>query len=344
MIGRYQERRREKEIDMEKRKRIEWVDVVKGMLVPLIILGHTSTSEAFITYIYSFHMPLFFLLSGYTARPAKDLKGYGRHIKKSFLHLILPSILVQFLIEFVSLYKAAGVIKLFSWYQIKGTFWRLFWGCAWGWAGGSPSVGMLWFFFTMFWAKLIWEGVMLLFPKKHTAILLFLSLIGIWIGPDHYLPQNLDIALMVLVYFCVGNLIRSYQEMETMKRLKMPAFFAALCFWLFFANQGTYVELAIESYPGLVTSILESICGAYAFCILGQELAQSEFLTKVFSFLGRHTLLFVYLHHMDSLLENYWRRDSWVLSSLYRGGMVLAVCILLIGGMTLIKKAVGANR
>ena len=42
------------------KKRIEWVDVAKGMAVPLIILGHTSESQAFITYIYSFHMPLFF--------------------------------------------------------------------------------------------------------------------------------------------------------------------------------------------------------------------------------------------------------------------------------------------
>lgn len=310
---------------MGAKKRIEWVDVAKGMAVPLIILGHTAQSQAFITYIYSFHMPLFFLLSGYTSKRATDLKTYGKHILKDFCYLILPCIFVQFGIEMIQLWMKVGGLQLLAWPKVRGIFFRLFWGCAWGWASGFPSVGMLWFFITMFWAKVIWEGIGLLFPKKDTAICMFVALIGIWYGPTKYLPQNFDIAMMVVLYFCVGNLVRKYQEEEIFQKLKMPAFWVALCFWIYCAQQGMYVELAIESYPGIVMGILESICGSYVFCILAQEVTERQICKKVFSLLGRHTLLIVLVHHMDSLLESFWQQESWVMSSVYRGIVVIGI-------------------
>ena len=315
---------------MNTKKRIEWVDVVKGMAVPLIIIGHTAQSQAFITYIYSFHMPLFFLLSGYTSRRATDVKTYGKHILKDFCYLILPCIFVQLGIETVELWMKVDSIQFLAWPKITGVFYRIFWGCAWGWASGFPTVGMLWFFITMFWAKVIWEGIGLVFPKKNTAICIFISLIGIWYGPTDYLPQNLDIAMMVVLYYCVGNLVRQYQEEELFKKIKMPAFWAALCFWIYCAQQGMYVELAIESYPGIVMGILESICGSYVFCILAQEVAESQICKKVFSFLGRHTLLIVLVHHMDSLLEDFWLQENWVMSCVYRGVVVIGISVLVI--------------
>ena len=47
--------------------RIEWIDIAKGFGILLVILGHTIAYDcSHIVYnsIYSFHMPLFFFLSG----------------------------------------------------------------------------------------------------------------------------------------------------------------------------------------------------------------------------------------------------------------------------------------
>ena len=231
-----------------------------------------------------------------------------------------------------------GHIEFLSWAKITGVFYRLFWGCAWGWASGFPTIGMLWFFFTMFWAKVIWEGIGLLFPKKDIAMCIFVSLIGIWIGLDHYIPQNLDIAMMVVLYYCIGHLVRKYQEEELFQKLKMPVFWAALCFWVFCAQQGIYIELAIESYPGIVTAILESMCGSYVFCILAQEVTENQICKKIFTFLGRHTLLIVLVHHADSLLESIWMQDNWVMSTVYRGVVVLGISVGVIALRCAVKK------
>lgn len=69
-------------------KRIEWVDVYKGVLILLVVLAHSLqevykvcgldfTSDGFRNMIYSFHMPAFMAMSGYLVyRPA--LIGEGK--------------------------------------------------------------------------------------------------------------------------------------------------------------------------------------------------------------------------------------------------------------------------
>ena len=44
-------------------KRIEWIDTAKGIGLILVILGHLHI-PFMTTWIYLFHMPLFFFLSG----------------------------------------------------------------------------------------------------------------------------------------------------------------------------------------------------------------------------------------------------------------------------------------
>ena len=46
-------------------KRISYIDMAKGIGIILVVLGHSIfPSENLTTWIYSFHMPLFFILSG----------------------------------------------------------------------------------------------------------------------------------------------------------------------------------------------------------------------------------------------------------------------------------------
>ncbi len=52
------------------RSRIEWVDIAKGIGIILVIIGHVNTFNSSVKeWIYSFHMPLFFILAGVTISP-----------------------------------------------------------------------------------------------------------------------------------------------------------------------------------------------------------------------------------------------------------------------------------
>lgn len=50
-----------------------WIDIAKGLAILLMIIGHELRPQSHLyVLIFSFHMPLFFILSGYTARPVKS--------------------------------------------------------------------------------------------------------------------------------------------------------------------------------------------------------------------------------------------------------------------------------
>ena len=46
-------------------KRIEWIDIAKGIGIILVVIGHISQIKVLNDIIYSFHMPLFFIISWY---------------------------------------------------------------------------------------------------------------------------------------------------------------------------------------------------------------------------------------------------------------------------------------
>ena len=77
-------------------KRIEYIDRAKGIAILLVILGHCcgSVDEPINRYVLSFYMPLFFILSGLSARPIvggiDGLMGGG--VKKRIRSLLIPQI------------------------------------------------------------------------------------------------------------------------------------------------------------------------------------------------------------------------------------------------------------
>ena len=83
-------------------KRIEYLDIAKGVGILLVVLGHNDFEviSLFVQrLIYSFHMPLFFFLSGYFLNTAVPFFDF---IKKRFNTLLKPFFFTIFLIYFTS--------------------------------------------------------------------------------------------------------------------------------------------------------------------------------------------------------------------------------------------------
>lgn len=70
-------------------KRIEWIDIAKGIAIFLMVCGHTSIPHVVSKWIWSFHMPLFFIVSGMLFFPERNPSFTG-FLKKRCRTLILP--------------------------------------------------------------------------------------------------------------------------------------------------------------------------------------------------------------------------------------------------------------
>lgn len=75
-------------------KRIQWIDIAKGIGIILVLIGHISLNKKINNFIYSFHMPLFFILSGYL------YKNKENYVKKKTKTILVPYFIVS-IISFV---------------------------------------------------------------------------------------------------------------------------------------------------------------------------------------------------------------------------------------------------
>jgi len=54
-------------------QRLSWVDAAKGVGIILIVLGHSGIPKELEAYLFAFHVPLFFVLSGITFTVKEEL-------------------------------------------------------------------------------------------------------------------------------------------------------------------------------------------------------------------------------------------------------------------------------
>lgn len=91
------------------KERVGYIDVAKGVGIILVILGHSMYGDVFLkNVIYSFHMPFFFMLSGYFLNFERSIKS---NIKKSFRMLVIPYLLVSFIqILLYAIFEQSSII------------------------------------------------------------------------------------------------------------------------------------------------------------------------------------------------------------------------------------------
>ena len=84
-------------------KRINYIDVARGIGILLVVMGHNdfaAISPFMHKLIYSFHMPLFFFLSGYFLSTATP---FWTFVKRRFNSLLKPFFFTIFMIYFFAL-------------------------------------------------------------------------------------------------------------------------------------------------------------------------------------------------------------------------------------------------
>lgn len=167
---------------MQDRDRLEWVDVARGVGIIAVVAGHVWTTGALREAVYSFHMPLFFILSGYLSRPQPPLQFTLRQLSgqmRPYAAFLAVLVLADQIIE-----TARGKVPIFhNWPQdilpilLGGTWLR------------GP--------FTIFWFV----------PCLTMSRILFNCLLVRWDDPLGRRWFHAAMACLVLAY-CIGGVTR----------------------------------------------------------------------------------------------------------------------------------------
>lgn len=123
------------------RERINYIDYTKGIAILFVIFGHVYCGNNVATnWIYSFHIPLFFIVSGFLLNFSKS-KDTKKIILKKFKLLMVPYLLFS-LINIVGNYSINGLSTIVLKSDVFNTI-TLF------------GIGALWFLPVLFIVELI---------------------------------------------------------------------------------------------------------------------------------------------------------------------------------------------
>jgi acyltransferase len=81
--------------------RLYWLDIAKGITILLMVLGHTSIPSILSNFIWAFHMPLFFIVSGWTTNWGRsDFIGFT---KKKISTLFVPFLVYSLVVLLIQI-------------------------------------------------------------------------------------------------------------------------------------------------------------------------------------------------------------------------------------------------
>ena len=304
--------------------RIEWIDLAKGISIIGTIVSHCAPLGSMLrNVLFSFHMPLFFILSGYTMTPANDRATLLKKVKKDARLLLLPVIIFSAIRTFGTLVLSNNLslpsIMETAVVWLESLFWSN--GVE---EFGRPALGMLWFLVSMFTARLIINVIHIIFREDKDEVILFaLGCIGIILGAfGHHLPFNFDVSLASIFFLAIGIVAR--KNSDHIKKYSTVLFHIALMIWLFCIYHGRAIEMATRFYGVDLLEILEAICACYVIVRLCMQACKIDALKKPLVFIGMNSLFVLCFHNVDFLIEPIWNNENLFVSCLLRVSIVVA--------------------
>jgi len=287
-------------------KRIEYLDIARGIGILLVVLGHNdfaAVSPFFHQVIYSFHIPLFFFLSGYFINTSLWFPDY---FGKRFHAVLKPYLFTILLIYFASV----SFEKMGFQTAIGRTFKALY--------GSIDYIdwAQLWFLPNLFVVSLYafifiraagrlqnrWVrwGILLLtlaisLPFLNTFYPFSTSVFG-----KEYelygLPFSLDVVLLSGFFFILGNEVRQVTSERTFRNLPLLlASGTGLILLNFFFPYS--VDVARRIYESFFVNTVEALLGILFVLALSHQIElHSHRLAALLKYFGNISLIILIFH------------------------------------------------
>ncbi len=284
-----------------KTKRIAYFDIAKFIAMMMVVLGHFGVPDIN-RFVYIFHIPLFFLISGFFFKPYKQT---AELVKIKFRQLIIPYLLVAVSVIFIFI-----VSNL--WHQVS--FSVLMQGIlnyAFGFLYGSgyidyvfgfkiTEIGPIWFCLALFFGFIFLN---LLLKTKYPAVgVLLVFLAGYYSSKFFWLPLSIQSAMTAVLFIFIGYKAKQYNIMNF--RPHAGNLIPLFCICLMGLSYGSQFLFVHNYSVYLATDIITALAASYLvllYCRWLEENVQAHFIQSM-AFLGRYTIVMLCIHSVDVLI------------------------------------------
>lgn len=189
-------------------------DVMKGIGIILMLVGHIPPGEKAYCIIYSFHMPLFFLVAGAFAKVGSDSEGAA---VKDLKRLVLPVFITMvFIFALSPLYYFIDGDFNNTVSQVLSLLWL---GDAVGTNWGLVTIDSMWFLMALFWARCLFrvvvrccEKIQKLRDEIIVVVCVALSFVAISLRPIlPPIPWGLLKGLSAIQFYAIGWYLKHHK-------------------------------------------------------------------------------------------------------------------------------------
>ena len=271
-------------------------DIMKGIGIILVLIGHIPPGERLFHVIYSFHMPLFFIVAGFFASTVKmDFDV----LKKYASRLLFPVLATMTLVVMLSPLH----------YYSDGNFnYLIAQGLSLIWAGdalptrfGVLSLDSLWFLVALFWAKCLFQSLGYIVNKSFTryqdelliALCFVVSSGAIALHKIiPYVPWGVLKGMSAVWFFAVGWYIKRH-------RLPVFVFIACSLCWLLSLRFGS-LNMVSYTYKVYPLEVFGAIGATWLVYLLSKVIHRyASWASRIFQWFGINSLLFLCVNALD---------------------------------------------
>ena len=249
-------------------------DIMRGIGIILMMLGHIPVEGFAYRVIYSFHMPMFFLLSGYFANNAGIFSGGGySHIKKLSQRLLLPFVITIIGIVLIQI----GVCVM------QGKTIHV-----------GHVMGPLWFLPALWWARMVMGGINHI-PRYALwvafGIGLLAYIVSIWSTNDKVFVLQ---GLCAIPFIAIGQWVRYNKLPWWMLVICVIAWVSALCL--------SHMDMHGRTFGCWPLDIIGACGGTWVLFKIVDGLSYMNWVRRVFSpiaWMGQFSLAMMCMHGLE---------------------------------------------
>ena len=288
--------------------RIRFIDIARAMAMLFIVLGHTLVysqhCQQVYKFLYSFHVALFFVISGYTFTISDN---YIEFIKKKFIRIMIPYFFwsLMFLIPYLLFGKRIeSVLNTDSSFGIINQIKNIIYG------NGNNSAlkqnSSLWFLPALFSMEMTYSIIIKKLHKSRKIITnIVLCLILICIGfisekffTEFYLPWGINTVIQMGIFFYTGYIMKENNFIEKFSSKNLftiiLAFLGIICCFLNYRK----VSAIDYNYGNYFFALMSGLFISTTVVLVSAKITSN----KILEFIGRNTMVILIFHKIAILI------------------------------------------
>lgn len=274
--------------------RIGWLDVAKGITIILMVLGHTSIPKEISNWIWSFHMPLFFIASGLTTNWSRE--SFSKFVIKKTNSIIRPFI------------GYSLVLSLMLWqFQIDHPYSKILTG----WGGYA-----LWFVPVLFVALIIAKIFFIMSGRVRYCYLMILPAISYLLCYyEFHFSWNMSVVPYAAMFIIIGSYIKWH-----VKKIQNASWWSMILFLIvtLIISHFWHLDMCYNKIIPMMPLTIGAICGTLFIFIMSIYTEKYiPVLSKIFQSVGRETFLILAFSQIIIQIINVYMGFNVILKYLF---------------------------